>query len=85
MTAALTCTPNLGVALADRMLSRGLPLMLAVWLPPPATLLIGRALMPTLGSETAGSTGNDPYGICPTVGAGPCAAAGTRAPMPGIV
>jgi hypothetical protein len=67
----------LGVALAERMLSRGLPLMLAAWLPP-AAFLMGRALMPTLGSETAGSVKNAPYGACPTLGAGPWAAS-TRA------
>ncbi len=65
-----TCTPNFGVALAERRLSRGLPRTVAA--PPAAPPLRGRALMPTLGSETTGSDGKAPYGVWPTDGAGPC-------------
>lgn len=75
----LTCTPTRCIAPAERRLSSGLLRSAPAPEPmPPAAatpLLIGLALMPTLGSETAGSAGNAPYSACPTLGGGPCAIA----------
>lgn len=81
------CTPIRGAALPERMLSSGL-LRSPPPRPPPvgAFLPTGRALMPTLGSETAGSAGKEPYGVCPTDGGGPWATPvlAMTCPKPGI-